>query len=82
MAELEDQFVRIVSRRLHAEARRGRDEASLEEEARMVVSLTTGVMHYVMRRWSTSGFTGNPHPILRSSIELIRRVTSTDPSSS
>lgn len=75
LGELEDQFAAIVLTRYRAQ---GRDTAAvpdLEDEARMVVSLTTGVMHYAMRKWFGDKPSGTTQELLDSSIDLIRRIT-------
>lgn len=75
IGDVEDQFVRMVLARFHAQ---GRDETTtpdLADEARIVVSLAAGVMRYAMRKWFSSGFAASPRELLRDSIDLIRRVT-------
>lgn len=75
ISEAEDYLVQIVLARFHAQ---GRDETTtpdLADEARIVVSLAAGVMHYTMRKWFASDFAESPRTLLQNSINLIRRVT-------
>ena len=77
MGELEEQFVRIVLTRFEAQ---GRDaaEPGLEDEARMVVALTIGVMHLVMRKWFSEDSASSTRELLQQSAALIQRVTGND----
>jgi AcrR family transcriptional regulator len=80
IGKVEEQFVQMVLARFHAQ---GRDETStpdLQDEDRIVVSLAVGVLHFAMRKWFSSDLSGTPQEVLRSSIELIRRVTQSHPS--
>lgn len=75
ISEAEDQFVRMVLARLHAQGRDVATTPDLEDEAKMIVSLAVGVLRYAMRKWLSGNFAGTPQDILRNSTELIRRVT-------
>ena len=71
----EDQFVAIILTRYEVQGRGLADHPELEDEARMVVALTTGVLHYVRRRWVSSPPGASTRDLLRSSIELVHRIT-------
>jgi AcrR family transcriptional regulator len=78
MGELEEHFVRVILGRFEAEGRSAVDEPDLEDEARMVVALTSGVLHYALRKWSSTEDTsesGSTRELLQGSIALIRRIT-------
>ena len=72
---LEDQFVAIILARYEVQGRSLAGHPELEDEARMVVALTTGVLHYVRRRWVSSPPGASTRDLLRSSIELVQRIT-------
>lgn len=72
---LEDQFVAIILARYEVQGRSLAGHPELEDEARMVVALTTGVLHYVRRRWVSSPPGSSTRDLLRSSIELAHRIT-------
>lgn len=76
LGEVEEQFMGIILARFHAQGRDEHSTPDLEDEARMVIALGGGVMHYAMRKWFSSEFEGTPDHLLRASIELIRRITS------
>ena len=71
----EDQFVAIILARYEIQGRSLASHPELEDEARMVVALTTGVLHYVRRRWVSSQPGASTRDLLRNSIELIHRIT-------
>ncbi|GKV73737.1 TetR/AcrR family transcriptional regulator [Pseudarthrobacter oxydans] len=75
MAEFEEQFVAIVHTRYEAQGRDRAADPDLEDEARMVVSLSTGVMHYVMRQRLSASPAASTSELLRRSIKLIHRIT-------
>lgn len=75
MAESEDKFVAILLTRYALQGRTPENDPELEDEARMVVSLTTGVMRYAMRKWLSGPPAGSTRELLRGSIELIHRIT-------
>lgn len=79
MGDVQDQFVRIVLSRFDAQGRSVASEPDLEDEARMVVALATGVMRYTMGKWVGSDFTGNTRDLIDTSIGLVRRITGTNP---
>ena len=72
---LEDQFVAIILTRYEVQGRALAGHPELEDEARMVVALTTGVLQYVRRRWASSPPGASTRDLLRSSIELVHRIT-------
>jgi len=75
MGGLEDQFVAIILARYEVQGRSLAGHPELEDEARMVVALTTGVLHYVRRRWAKLPLGASTRDLLRSSIELVHRIT-------
>jgi AcrR family transcriptional regulator len=75
MSEFEDQYVAIVLTRYEAQGRDADADPELADEARMVVSLATGVMHHVFRTWFTTGQTRSVRELLADATELIRRIT-------
>ena len=79
MGESEDQFVAIIMTRFEVQGRSLANQPALEDEARMVVALTTGVLHYVRRRWASSQPGASTRDLLRDSIELIQRITNDHP---
>ncbi|HEY0261154.1 MAG TPA: TetR/AcrR family transcriptional regulator [Lacisediminihabitans sp.] len=81
MGDLEEQFVRIVLTRFRAQGRSTATSPDLEDEARMVVDLTTGVMRFAMHNWFSADFSGTVRELLGGSIDLIRRITDNTPSS-
>ena len=72
---LEDQFVAIILARYEVQGRSLAGHPELEDEARMVVALTTGVLQYVRRQWVSSPPGASTRDLLRNSIELIHRIT-------
>ena len=78
MAEFEDQFVAIILTRYAVQGRNEATEPHLEDEARMVVSMTSGVMRYVMHQWFKSRPAASTRELLQNSIALIHRITNTE----
>lgn len=78
MSEFEEQFMAIILSRF-AFQERTVAEPELEDQARMVVSLTTGVLHYVMRKRFGAQPTASTRELLRGSIDLIHRITNDAP---
>lgn len=74
LGEVEEQFLRIIMDRFHAQGRDQQNTPDLEDEARMLVGLAAGVMHYAMRKWFGREFDGTPRALLHGSIDLIRRI--------
>jgi len=75
----EDQFVAIILTRYEVQGRSLATHPELEDEARMVVALATGVLHYVRRRWVKSPPGTSTRDLLRNSIDLIHRITNDQP---
>jgi AcrR family transcriptional regulator len=75
MAEFEEQLVAIVLTRYKDQGRTFAADPDLEDEARMVVSLSTGVMRYVMRQRFSTVPAASTQELLRKSIRLIHRIT-------
>jgi AcrR family transcriptional regulator len=74
VGEVEDEFVRIILSRLHAQGRSEAVTPDLDDEARMIMALAAGVMHYAMRKWFNGDFAVAPAELLGGSIDLIRRI--------
>lgn len=72
---LEDQFVAVILARYEVQGRSLAGHPELEDEARMVVAVTTGVLQYLRRRWASSPPGVSTRDLLRSSIELVHRIT-------
>ncbi len=83
MGELENQFTQIVLERLRAQGPApGSAEQpahQLEDEAQMVIGLAMGVLRFVMRKWFSEAHSGTNPEMLQYSLELIRRITSSEP---
>jgi len=77
VGEMEEQFLQIVMARFQAEGRSEAETPDLEDEARMVISLAAGAMHYAMRKWVASNFMVTRESLLQNVSELIQRVTDT-----
>ncbi|MEO6944054.1 MAG: TetR/AcrR family transcriptional regulator [Lacisediminihabitans sp.] len=75
IAEAEDQFVHMVLARFQAQGRNETTTPDLQDEAKIIVSLAVGVVHFAVRKWFSSDLVGTPQEVLRSSIQLLRRVT-------
>ena len=82
MAELEGRLVQVVLERFEHHGRNTQGTPDLEDEARMVVALAFGSMHYAMHRWVASNFTTPRQELMQSTAELIRRVTGNAPAGS
>jgi AcrR family transcriptional regulator len=74
VGEVEDEFVRIILARFHAQGRTETATPDLEDEARMVIALAAGVMHYAMRTWFNGDFAEAPAELLSGSLDLVRRI--------
>jgi AcrR family transcriptional regulator len=74
VGEVEDEFVGIILSRLHTQGRSEAETPDLEDEARMIMALAAGVMHYAMRKWFNGDFAVAPAELLGDSIDLIRRI--------
>jgi len=79
MGELEAQFVRIVMTRFRVQGRDAGSEPDLEDEARMLVALATGVLRYTMRKWISGDSTGTLGELLATATGLAHKVTATAP---
>lgn len=75
VGEMEEQFLQIVMARFQAEGRSEAETPDLEDEARMVIALAAGAMHYAMRKWVASNFTVTRDSLLANVSDLIQRVT-------
>ncbi|HEV7957443.1 MAG: hypothetical protein JWL94_1626 [Microbacteriaceae bacterium] len=80
LGEMEDHFSRMVLARFHAAGRTSIAVPDLEDEARMVIALATGVMHHTLRKWFETDDPAEPQQLLGASIDLIRRITGDGPS--
>lgn len=72
----QDDLVRLVMSRFEARGRSTETTPDLEDEARMVVTLAAGVIHYAMHQWLHAGSSEDPARLLRDSVALLQRVTS------
>lgn len=72
---LEDQYVEVILARFRTEGREGTD-ADLENEARMIVALTQGVMGYARRKFTSPDFTGTVQELLAEAVRVAQRVAS------
>lgn len=83
IGESEDQFVAIIMTRYRVQGRNPTNqselESELEDEARMVVALATGVLQFVRRRWASSRPGASTRDLLSNSVELIHRITNDHP---
>jgi len=70
MRDSEDVFVAIILRRFAHDGRTDADEA----EARMVMALAMGVVHFMMREWFEAGFETAPNDLRATAIALVQRV--------
>ena len=75
LGEFEEQFVAIILTRYQVQGLSLASHPELEDEARMVVALAHGVLQHVRRQWVSSPQGASTRDLLRSSIELIHRVT-------
>ncbi len=79
IGEAEGRLAGFVVARFHAQGRNETRTPDLEDEARMVVSLAAGAMHYAMQKWVGSNFTSTRRELMQNTSELIRRITSDGP---
>lgn len=77
IGDLEGRFVNIVISRFESQGRPGTAK-QLEEEARMIVSLASGVMRYLMYPCTTSHQPNSPQAKLRNAIEVLNRLSHSD----
>lgn len=71
--EAESSFLQLVRERL-ASGMEANGASGRDEEARMLVSLTFGIMHYVAREWTGSGFPDDVGAVIRRAAALARRT--------
>lgn len=74
MEEVENVIVDLVRRRLDAEEPARTDETATRSEAGMIVSLTVGIMRYLVQHWVSEGAPSTDAPVLRDALSLARRV--------
>jgi AcrR family transcriptional regulator len=74
IGNLEDKYVQIVRDRLRSEGGPGVSAGDVEDEARMIIALATGVTSYATRKWFSPGFSGSVQELLADAIDLVRRV--------
>lgn len=75
LEDAEDSIVALVEERLQA----GRAGPGTDEEAKMVVALAFGIMHYAGRAWTETGFPEDLGLVLREAVDLARVVTGARP---
>ena len=73
MEETQNSIVGLVRERLRADEP-SRDERDVDDEARMVVSLTFGIMHYLVRDWIAGGSVRDATDAVAQAVRLARRV--------
>ncbi|MCU1635842.1 MAG: TetR family transcriptional regulator [Cryobacterium sp.] len=71
---LEDQYVAIILERFRAQELEPSSDFTLEDEARMVIALTQGVITYAGRKWSSPDFSGTVREVLDGSLRLVQAV--------
>lgn len=72
MEEAEASVLALVRERLRHEARN--DPSEDDDIAKMVVSLTFGILHYVARAWMAAGFPDDIREVLSRAVNLAQRV--------
>ncbi|WP_036280768.1 hypothetical protein [Microbacterium sp. CH12i] len=73
MEEAQTSIVELVDARLRSDDS-ARDRRGVEEEARMIVSMTFGITHYLARDLIASGSFDNADELLQRAIALARKV--------
>lgn len=73
MEEAETTVVDLVRERLCTD-NPDREATDVDHEARMVFSMTFGIMHYTVRDWISDGFPGDVTDALRRAVDLARTV--------
>lgn len=76
IGEVEGRLAGFVVARFHAQGRNVTSTPDLEDEARMVVALAAGAMHYAMQKWVGSNFTSTRRELMQNTSDMIRRITS------
>lgn len=81
MRDSEGMFVALILRRFAAEAGAADvgEVADREPEARMVMALALGVVHFIMREWLESGFELPTQDLRANAIALVQRVLAPRP---
>ncbi|GAA1056887.1 TetR family transcriptional regulator [Agromyces luteolus] len=74
MGALEDRYIQIVLSRFRNQHRPG-TPAQLEQEARMVVALASGVMRYLMHAWFAGSGEQAPTHLVRDAVDVLSRFT-------
>lgn len=74
MEEAQHAVVDLVRARLLGDEPSRSGDPGLEDEARMIVSLTFGIVHYLMRGWIAGGVAEDDGEAVRRAAELARRV--------
>lgn len=76
MEEAQNSIVELVRDRLLGDDPSRSSDPGLEGEARMIVSLTLGIVHYLMQGWLSGGVAADDGDALRRATALARRVAS------
>ncbi|MDQ6754350.1 MAG: TetR/AcrR family transcriptional regulator [Actinomycetota bacterium] len=76
IGEVEGRLAGFVVARFHAQGRNVTSTPDLEDEARMMVALAAGAMHYAMQKWVGSNFTSTRRELMQNTSDMIRRITS------
>ncbi|WP_111719751.1 TetR/AcrR family transcriptional regulator [Homoserinimonas sp. OAct 916] len=79
IVEIEGNLLQVVLDRFRAHGRSEQATPDLLDEARMVVALGAGGMHFAMRAWFETGFNGTPRELVATAVDLINRVTGETP---
>ncbi len=74
MEEAQNSIVDLVSARLVGDDPSRASDPGLDAEARMIVSLTLGIVHYLMCEWIAGGVEADDGEALRRATALARRV--------
>lgn len=76
IGEVEGRLAGFVVARFRAQGRNETSTPDLEDEARMVVALAAGAMHYAMQKWVGSNFTSTRRELMQNTSDMISRITS------
>ncbi|MCZ2401843.1 TetR family transcriptional regulator [Paenarthrobacter sp. Z7-10] len=75
LGDAEGRLTKYVMDRFHTQGRSETKTPDLEDEARMVVALAFGALHYTMHKWVNSSFSVKRGELLETTSNLIRRAT-------
>lgn len=72
--ELETRYVEIIVERLRLHGRAGDDAAALDDEARMIIAITRGVLTYTAQKWLRPNYDKPVPTLLEDAIVLLRQI--------